>query len=86
MDRGTVQIIGIDCATQPQKTGLARAKMANGSVVVEEARSGVAGMDRAAVVGSWLSSQRLPCWPLMLLWDGPSRWHWRWRVMGQENL
>jgi len=49
-----VRLIGIDCATDAKKTGVARGLLADGHVVIYEARVCTASESAADIVGGWL--------------------------------
>jgi hypothetical protein len=49
-----IGLIGIDCATAPERTGLARGHLDGVRVVVSEARTGDRRSDPAEVVAGWL--------------------------------
>ena len=47
-------LIGIDCATQPRKVGLARGYLEGGVVLVDQCLCGGLNADPAQVVAGWL--------------------------------
>lgn len=63
-------IIGIDCAAQPENTGLARARADAHVLIVEEARCASRRETTAAIVGAWLRG----CERALLALDAPLGW------------
>lgn len=64
-------IIGIDCATQPNKVGLARGTFSAGGVVVHEVRKGSMALTPAAIADSWITAAP---GPVLLALDAPLGW------------
>ncbi len=62
-------IIGIDSATRPEATGLARASYAAGALVLEAVERGRRGADLSALLDGWL-----PASPTLLAFDAPLGW------------
>lgn len=65
---GVIRLIGIDCATQPRKVGLARGTYDNGAVIVDEVRCGHPNLEES--VAQWLSRSG----PTLLAMDAPLGW------------
>jgi len=63
-------LIGIDCATEPQNTGLAWGTLEEGRLALAEVLVGTRGMDVVTQVASWLSSPA----PALLALDAPLGW------------
>jgi predicted RNase H-like nuclease len=64
-------IVGIDCATQEERTGLARAVLDDrGHIRVERVTLGTAGESAAALVGSWI--REAPAFVVAM--DAPLGW------------
>jgi predicted RNase H-like nuclease len=61
-------VVGVDCATQPGKVGLARLDVIDGRPTITEACTGAAGTDLAEVVGGWLNARSL------IALDAPLGW------------
>jgi hypothetical protein len=66
----SVTVLGIDCATQPAKTGLALGKMQDGVVRISRCRVGSKAEPPAAIVRDWL----LGCDEVLLALDSPLGW------------
>lgn len=66
-----IQIIGIDCATDPAKVGVARGQLRHGRVEVEAAQLVGKGGDPAAVVSPWIAAH---AGPTLLAVDAPLGW------------
>ena len=49
-------LVGLDCATQPKNTGLARATLDGGHLTVHEARTGRSAEDIVDTLATWLAS------------------------------
>ena len=64
-----VTILGIDCATQPAKTGLALGHVRDGVVRISDCCVGSKARPTAAIVVDWLSG----CEDVLLALDSP-RW------------
>lgn len=67
----TATLIGVDCATDPRRVGLARASFRDGATTVHEVRLGSASDPPAAVVGAW--ARAAPGAVLVAL-DAPLGW------------
>ena len=67
---GSLQIIGIDCATEPAKTGLARAVYRRDRASVREVVRGGPGAPVDEIVSRWLSEGE----PSLLALDAPLGW------------
>ncbi|WP_018872344.1 DUF429 domain-containing protein [Thioalkalivibrio sp. ALJ16] len=65
-----VRIIGVDCATQPRKTGLACARWSGGAPRLEEARRAHPSEPAAAIVAGWMDTPE----PVLLCLDAPLGW------------
>jgi predicted RNase H-like nuclease len=65
---GVIRLVGIDCATQPKKVGLARGTYDNGLVTVEEVRCGHPNLEET--VAKWLSGSG----PALIALDAPLGW------------
>lgn len=63
-------LVGLDCATQPQNTGLARATLEDGRVTVHEARIGRSAEGIVDTLCSWLSASPEAVFAL----DAPLGW------------
>ena len=63
-------IIGIDCATQPGKTGLALAHVEGSVVVIEEMEIGSEARKPVAIVADWVANRD----PFLLALDAPLGW------------
>ena len=69
MSGAPVALVGLDCATQPRNTGLARARLASGRVEVIEARVARAASDVTDTLAAWLADA-----PAVLALDAPLGW------------
>lgn len=65
-----ITIIGIDCATDPKKVGLAKAVLSRGRVLVQHAEPGTAKNNITQRVTEWLESDR----PALIALDAPLGW------------
>lgn len=65
-----VCIIGVDCATQPRKTGLARASWSGDRIRLEEARRAHPSEPAADILCAWMSTPN----PVLLCLDAPLGW------------
>lgn len=65
-----VRIIGVDCATQPRKTGLALARWSGGVLRLEAARRASPTEPPAAILGGWMDTPE----PVLLCLDAPLGW------------
>ena len=63
-------LIGIDCATQPRKVGLARGYLEGGVVLVDQCLCGGLNADPAQVVAGWLADSH----SALLALDAPLGW------------
>ncbi len=70
MGRAVVNLIGIDCATQPEKVGLARALWDGKHLVELQIHPGHKDTDVAGVVAGWLPAKD----PCLLALDAPLGW------------
>ncbi len=66
-----VTLIGVDCATDPARVGLARGTYAAGRAVVTEVRMGTAAVPPADVVAGWAAEAN---GPVLLALDAPLGW------------
>lgn len=64
-------VIGIDCATQPGKVGLARGTFGAGGVVVHEVRKGNVALPPAEIACRWITTSP---GPVLLALDAPLGW------------
>jgi hypothetical protein len=69
-DRITATIIGVDCATDPKKVGLALGSLTNGVVAVGTVQCGSRTALPSAVVAEWLASHR----DALVAIDAPLGW------------
>jgi len=65
-----VIIIGVDCATEPGKTGLALGTFENGQLTVVCAKVGSKSEPPEAIIADWLPNKR----PVLLALDAPLGW------------
>ena len=65
-----IRIIGVDCATQPRKTGLACARWSGDDLRLEEARRAHPSEPAAAIVAGWMDTPG----PVLLCLDAPLGW------------
>ena len=63
-------IIGIDCATKPEKCGLARAEADDGRLQILEARPGRRGESLAEQIATWITTDP----PTQLALAAPLGW------------
>jgi len=63
-------IIGVDCATKPQKTGVALCRLDGERVAVDEVFVGRASQSVAPAIANWLKSNT----PALLALDAPLGW------------
>jgi len=66
-----INIIGIDCATNPADVGIAFGRFYNGHTVVERIKQGSRREKPADIVASWLKGQDAPT---LLALDAPLGW------------
>lgn len=66
-----IHIIGIDCATQDKKIGLAHGHFANGAITVESADICARGSSAAKTVAAWITSGERPA---LIAIDAPLGW------------
>ena len=66
-----INIIGIDCATNPTDVGIAFGRFYNGHTVVERVEQGSRREEPAAIVATWLKEQDDPT---LLALDAPLGW------------
>ncbi|MFO7904511.1 MAG: DUF429 domain-containing protein [Pirellulaceae bacterium] len=64
---GVLTVIGIDCATQPNKVGLALGTFVEGNIEVRDVRRG--GADMVDAIAGWTDSR-----PALLALDAPLGW------------
>lgn len=67
----SIQLIGVDCATQPKKTGLARGWWDGACCIVEDVQLGSAETPPAAVISGWMQERPFPT---LLAIDAPLGW------------
>nr|WP_067292444.1 DUF429 domain-containing protein [Marinobacterium profundum] len=65
-----IVIIGIDCATDPKKVGLAKSVLKDGQLCLESAEQGCSGMNIATHIVQWIS---VPS-PTLIALDAPLGW------------
>jgi predicted RNase H-like nuclease len=65
-----IVIVGIDCATDPKKVGLAKSVLVDGQLRLEEAEQGCSGMDIAKRAAQWLCATG----PTLIALDAPLGW------------
>jgi predicted RNase H-like nuclease len=70
-------ILGIDCATQPRKTGLALAELREGSVRIARCRVGSKSEPPAVIASQWLQGHD----EVLIALDAPLGWP---RALGRE--
>ena len=63
-------LVGIDCATEKAKLGLAFGELSNGSLVIHEARKLAGDENATEVIGDWIK----PGSPALLAIDAPLGW------------
>lgn len=63
-------LIGIDCATQPRKVGLARGRLDGVSVFVDECLCGSSNVEPARIIADWISESE----DTLLALDAPLGW------------
>ncbi|MBU49075.1 MAG: hypothetical protein CL920_10300 [Deltaproteobacteria bacterium] len=68
--KNPITLIGIDCATQPQKTGLALGQYKEGELTVSQAYTGKKGMELAKHVSKWIPDNA----PVLIALDAPLGW------------
>ena len=71
-DREGITIIGVDCATQPNKTGIARGETENGRLVIRNVERGSKHRTPAVILREWLGTARGR--PTLLALDAPLGW------------
>lgn len=72
IDQGLIAIIGIDCATQPDKVGLARGSIANGLLSIDSARKVAKNESVANLVSSWIKEKNHV--KILITIDSPLGW------------
>lgn len=65
-----IVLVGIDCATDPRKTGLALGEIEGGGVRILRATTGTANVEPAAIVADWLQ----PHDQALIAFDAPLGW------------
>ena len=70
MDSTQVTLIGVDCATQPSRTGLALGRLEGETAVLSHAMMG-SKIDVAQQVASWINNSP---YPVLLALDAPLGW------------
>jgi hypothetical protein len=65
----TTTIIGIDCATQPKKVGLALCKLVNNRIIIDEVRTGADSRPLHQVINDWIPDEGA-----LLAMDAPLGW------------
>ena len=68
----TITIIGVDCATKPNKTGLALGEIANGRLAIRDVERGSARRTPLAILREWLREAHDE--PTLLALDAPLGW------------
>ena len=63
-------LIGVDCATKPNKTGLALGTFENGQLTVVCAKVGSKGELPETIITDWLPKEQ----PVLLAFDAPLGW------------
>ena len=71
-DRESTTIIGVDCATQPGKTGIARGEMENGRLILRQLESGSRRRTPGVMLREWIGATRGR--PTLLALDAPLGW------------
>ncbi|MDD4874364.1 MAG: DUF429 domain-containing protein [Dehalococcoidales bacterium] len=72
-----INIIGIDCATQENKTGLALGSLVNGKLVISEVTCGSKNSTSLSIITQWLSKSDIA----LIAMDSPLGWP---SQLGQE--
>jgi len=67
---GPITIIGIDCATEPKKVGLAKARLHYGKLTIEDTRTGAGDQELARLILEWIPNNQ----PTLLALDAPLGW------------
>lgn len=67
-------IIGIDCATKPNKVGLALASASGDDFVVDDVSDAAAKKLPAVIVNRWIKARRMDGRPIILALDAPLGW------------
>lgn len=70
MDLSTITIIGIDCATEPKKVGLAKARLYQGRLTIDAAQTGTGDKELAQLILEWIPDRQ----PTLLALDAPLGW------------
>lgn len=67
-------IIGLDCATQPEKVGLAFAHIDKGNLIIDEVALGSKRREPVTIILEWIKKSDKVLFAFDAPLDGPKQW------------